>query len=59
MEQSIEIKAPPGNVWELLAWDRVREWEKGWQDNLKRIEYTYEDLTSLTIAVPSQGMECT
>jgi carbon monoxide dehydrogenase subunit G len=42
MEKSIEIKAPPEKVWEMLAWDRIQEWEKGWKDNLKSVEYTSE-----------------
>lgn len=46
MEQSIEIEAPPDKVWELLAWDRMREWEKGWQDNVRQIEYTSEVQTN-------------
>ena len=40
MEKSIEIKASPKQVWELLAWDRVQEWEEGYRKNLKSIDYT-------------------
>jgi uncharacterized protein YndB with AHSA1/START domain len=29
IEKSIEIKAPPGKVWELLALDRLSEWQVG------------------------------
>ena len=42
IEKSIDIKAPPENVWKMLVWDRVQEWEKGWKDNLKSIAYTSE-----------------
>ena len=40
MEKSIEIKASPEKVWELLAWDRVQEWDEGYRKNLKSMEYT-------------------
>jgi len=29
MEKSIEIKAPPERVWEMLAFDRLPEWQDG------------------------------
>jgi len=38
IEKSIEIKAPPGKVWEMLAFDRMPEWV----DDLKSTEYTSE-----------------
>ncbi len=38
VEKSIEIKAPPGKVWEMLALDRQAEW----MDELKSSEYTSE-----------------
>jgi len=38
VERSIEIKAPPGRVWEMLALDRQAEW----MDELKSSEYTSE-----------------
>jgi len=40
MEKTIEINASPEKVWELLAWDRVPEWEEGYRKNLKSMEYT-------------------
>jgi len=38
IEKSIEIKAPPEKVWEVLALDRWSEWMDGWKDG----EYTSE-----------------
>ena len=38
VEKSIEIKAPPEKVWEMLALDRWPEWMDGW----KSAEYTSE-----------------
>lgn len=38
LERSIEIKAPPEKVWELLAWDRLPEW----YPSIKTAEYTSE-----------------
>ena len=38
VERSIEIKAPPGRVWEMLALDRQVEW----MDKFKSAEYTSE-----------------
>ena len=38
IEKSIEIKAPPEKIWELMAWDRVPEW----MDMMKSAEYTSE-----------------
>jgi len=38
IEKSIEIKAPPVKVWEMLALDRWSEWMDGW----KNAEYTSE-----------------
>jgi len=35
VEKSIEIKASPEEVWEMLAFDRCQEWMKG----LKSVEY--------------------
>ncbi len=46
MEASIEIRAPAEKVWELLAWDRVQEWEEGYRKNLKSMEYT-SDVSTL------------
>ena len=42
IEKSIEIRVPPENVWEMLALDRLPEWNKGFQDELKSVEYTSE-----------------
>ena len=41
IESSIDIKAPPEKVWELLALDRLLEWQVGF-DKVKSIEYTSE-----------------
>jgi len=41
VEKSIEIKAPPEKVWEMLALDRLLEWQLGF-DKAKSIEYTSE-----------------
>jgi len=38
IEKSIEIKAPPEKVWEMLALDRMPEW----MDDLKSSEYITE-----------------
>lgn len=38
IERSIEIRAPPEKIWELLAWDRTPEWYR----YIKRAEYTSE-----------------
>jgi len=43
VEKSIVIKAPPENVWELLAFDRLPEWGEGFEGGLgERVEYTSE-----------------
>ena len=41
MEKSIEIRAPPEKVWEMLALDRMPEW-MGPKGELKSVEYTSE-----------------
>jgi hypothetical protein len=42
-EQSIIIKASPEKVWELLAFDRIQEWDEGYGVGLgDRVEYTSE-----------------
>jgi len=38
VERSIEIRAPPGRVWEMLALDRQAEWMDEWKSS----EYTSE-----------------
>ena len=38
IEKSIEIKAPPEKVWEMLVWDRTPEWIAG----NKSVNYTSE-----------------
>jgi len=40
-EKSIEIKAPPEKIWEMLALDRLLEWNEGYE-KVKSIEYTSE-----------------
>ena len=42
VEKSIEIRAPPEKVWEMLALDRFQEWEEDMQKGLKSFEYTSE-----------------
>jgi carbon monoxide dehydrogenase subunit G len=42
VEKSIEIRAPPEKVWEMLALDRLLEWNEGWQKSLKSVEYISE-----------------
>ena len=42
VEKTIEIKAPPEKVWEMLAFDRFPEWDEGTQKNAKRVEYISE-----------------
>jgi uncharacterized membrane protein len=42
VEKSIEIKAPPEKVWEMLAFDRLPEW----MDSIKSVAYTSEVRTS-------------
>jgi carbon monoxide dehydrogenase subunit G len=43
IEKSIEIKAPPEKVWEMLAFDRIQEWDEGYGEGLgERVEYTSE-----------------
>jgi hypothetical protein len=37
VETSIEINAPPEKVWEMLALDRLPEWEEGFGENLKYV----------------------
>jgi uncharacterized protein YndB with AHSA1/START domain len=39
VEKSIEIRAPPERVWEMLALDRLPEWTEGLQ---KSVEYISE-----------------
>jgi len=38
IEKSIEIKASPEKVWEMLAFDKAQEWMEGW----KSVKYTSE-----------------
>ena len=43
IENSIEIKAPPEKIWEMLAFDRIQEWDKSYGVGLgERVEYTSE-----------------
>jgi len=39
IERSIEIKAPPERIWEMLALDRLPEWEEGLKE---KVEYISE-----------------
>lgn len=41
VEKWIEIRAPPERVWEMLALDRLLEWNVGYSE-LKSVEYTSE-----------------
>jgi len=41
VEKSIEIKASSDKVWEMLALDRLLEWQLGF-DKVKSVEYTSE-----------------
>lgn len=41
---SIEVKAPPEKVWEMLALDRWAEWDEGTQTMVKRVEHVSEIL---------------
>ena len=42
-EKSIIIKAPPEKVWEMLAFNRIQEWDEGYGEGLgERVEYTSE-----------------
>ena len=38
IEKSVEIRASPERVWEMLAFDKAKEWMEGW----KSVEYTSE-----------------
>jgi len=42
IEKSVEIRASPEKVWEMLAVDRFLEWDEGTQKNAKSVEYTSE-----------------
>jgi len=43
IETSIEINAPPEKVWEMLALDRIQEWDDTYGEGLgERVEYTSE-----------------
>jgi len=42
VERSIEIRAPPEKVWEMLPLDRLPEWGAGYKGELKSVEYTSE-----------------
>ncbi len=41
VEKSIIIKTPPEKVWEMLAFDRIQEWDEGWEYGVG-VEYTSE-----------------
>jgi len=42
VERAIEIKAPAEKVWEMLALDRLLEWQLGFEKEMKSVEYTSE-----------------
>jgi len=42
IEKSIEIKAPPEKVWEMLALDRWQEWNLGHFLDTKNMKFTSE-----------------
>ena len=42
VEKSIEIKAPPEKIWEMLPLDRLPEWDEGTQKSAGSVEYTSE-----------------
>ena len=42
IEISIEIKASPEKIWEMLTLERLPEWEEGYKEDLKNVEYTSE-----------------
>ena len=43
VEKTVEIGAPPEKVWEMLALDRLQEWEEAYGEGLgERVEYTSE-----------------
>ena len=42
MEKSIEIRAPPEKVWEMLALDRWSEWQVGSFLDTKNMKFTSE-----------------
>jgi len=59
IEKSIEIKAPPEKVWEMLAFDRLLEWSEGWKGELKSVEYTSKVRTpedKLRVGASAQGI---
>jgi len=41
-EKTVEINASPEKVWEMLAFDRLLEWDEGTQKNARSVEYTSE-----------------
>ena len=41
LEKTIEIKAPPQKVWEMHAFDRLLEWQLGF-DKVKSVDYISE-----------------
>jgi uncharacterized membrane protein len=52
IEKSIEIRAEPSTIWELLFWDRIPEW----MDMIQTGEYTSpaKDMVSATAHVVSR-----
>jgi len=59
MEKSIEIKASPEKVWEMLPLDRLLEWVPGYERDLNSVEYTSEVHTledKLRVGATAQGI---
>jgi len=59
VETSIEIKASPEKVWEMLALDRLPEWNEGFQKSVKSVEYTSEvrkPKDKLRVGASAQGI---
>jgi len=58
-ETSIVIKAPPEKIWEMLAFDRIQEWDESYGEGLgERVEYTSEVNTpkdKYRVGATSQG----
>jgi len=59
MEKSIEIKASPEKVWQMLPLDRLLEWVPGYERDLNSVEYTSEVHTledKLRVGATAQGI---
>jgi len=59
VEKSIEIRAPPEKVWEMLPLDRLPEWVAGYKGAVKSVEYTSKIRTpedKLRVGATAQGI---